>query len=762
MLHEILLSLSGHPSSLFDAQPTAELNKSSLPLLSPPEAQLLSSVGRLAGLHRSIRTHAGLIASSHGSTICRAVGTAITSTHLARFQQKILEVEARILRQDASIVGAYNIVPLAAIVSEFDDWLRRMEWLSDLCDFMLPQDSGKSKDAKRKTCTGAGIIDKLRQEAQTGWPEIGEGARELSKVAETAWLRQLSSWVLYGRLPSHGGEDFFVHHIDDGEFHDFISDSKLLPKFVSSQTASSILFIGRSLDQIRSRHSSLSETGSARTSELELLPTHLRFLSDIEVPITSAALSEAVSAIRLSLSRNLLQQLLPLPKILQILSLLQEFFLLGRGEFAVTLIEEADERVRSRHRRPAQSKAGQWAQSLLIKEAEVTAVLTRTWTSLSALVDNEEDIDEGLDLARSLVHLSLTKPSPARPPTPGRAKEGLDNLPKLSNVVFNDLLFPVPTSLGFEISPPLDLFLTSSDMEVYAAINAYLLSVRRAHLRLADMWRQSNIRRDHPAPLGPPQSNSRGGQQMLKERRVRARARAVKMRKVWASCSAAVFLLSESAAYFEGEVVQESWKHFQQWVVGGPKRPSQPASDAATSTAHLPLNTSIPRTFLDPELLSRAHRSFLAHLTHALLLTDAPYTHSLRTLLTHIDSLVALISRLQTIQRNIDLENDEGVVDAMQDYGAEEKEVERELDRARKRVDSGMKGVVRRLRELDGERVGGGVVGGGEGEGEWVDGEAFVPGRGGSGGIDRLLMKLDFGVAGGEEVEEVEIPQLLP
>jgi hypothetical protein len=44
--------------------------------------------------------------------------------------------------------------------------------------------------------------------------DIEEAALGLVRVAETAWLKQVSAWVLYGRLPSFGREDFFIKEVD--------------------------------------------------------------------------------------------------------------------------------------------------------------------------------------------------------------------------------------------------------------------------------------------------------------------------------------------------------------------------------------------------------------------------------------------------------------------------------------------------------------------------------------------------------------------
>jgi len=203
MLHEILLSLSGHPSPLLTAD-----HSSSSSILSPPEKALLSSIAHLSNLHCKLLAHTATIATSHPSSICQAVATAIKSTHLGNFQRKVLEVEDGILRKDAGTVGAYNIVPLTAIVGEFSGWTRRMEWFLEVVEYMLRGNGGEGKN-----CSGAMLIDRLCQAMQTGYVDIEEAALSLVRVAETAWLKQVSAWVLYGRLPSFGREDFFVQII---------------------------------------------------------------------------------------------------------------------------------------------------------------------------------------------------------------------------------------------------------------------------------------------------------------------------------------------------------------------------------------------------------------------------------------------------------------------------------------------------------------------------------------------------------------------
>ncbi|KAI9844202.1 MAG: hypothetical protein M1838_002287 [Thelocarpon superellum] len=783
MLHEILLSLSGHPSPLLRSTISShESHGRFRELLSPSEAALLSSLARLSDLHRELLAHTSIITASHRSMICRAVSAAIVSTHLAHFQAKVLTIERGVLQNDAGRVGAYGIVPLSGVVGELAEWNRPMEWLWDLVQFMWPlpeSDDAESRERLRterreSQCSGAALMDRLRDDLQTGYPDLERLAVDLVSVAETAWVRQLSTWMLYGRVPTFGTEDFFIQvekspkvgvNDDDG---DFVVDDRLKPQFVTASTASSMLFVGRSLNHIRARDTALSSAGaeSSMAHELDLLPAHLRYLSSLSYPISSSNLSAAVAAIRLSLSKNTLQQLLPLPKILKVLSILRDYLLLERGEFAIALINEADEQVRSRGRRQGLPRNGPSEQlgTVLVKEGEVSAVLTRTWAALSLFQHDDEDEEEvggEEDLARDLLHLHLSKAptatSPAATPTRGSNSPTKDY--RLTNVSFHDLLLSTPVTLSLHVTSPLDLFLTTPDLAVYSAIHAYLLSIRRGHVRLTDLWKRTALRREHPTPLGPPYSNSPPGQEVVRTKRGRSNTRTRQMRQAWATAGAAVFLLTEVGEYFQGEVVKGSWDAFQAWLeMGGEDDKNDPkhdddAEDPWTSApAPAPTPASTHHKPHDPETLTHAHRTYLRALVHHLLLDDEPFTKTLRHFLQRADQLGTTVSRLQETWQALDLETDDGVIDSFSDVRRDERDILRALLDGAAEVQTLLGKLVKRLRALDAERAGrtgggsssrGGWGGGAEGAGGGDGADAFVPWR--ATGVDRLLMKLDFG-----------------
>jgi hypothetical protein len=466
----------------------------------------------------------------------------------------------------------------------------------------------------------------------------------------------------------------------------------------------------------------------------------------LEFPISNANFARVIASIRLSLSRTTLQKLLPLNRVVEILSLLREFFLLGRGEFAISLITEADEKIRSRWRRSDNLAYDRrdGIGDVVVKEGEVSAVLARTWAAMVSLQGQNEDADEDeqLELARDLVQLAISKGNANTPKGHSPQKSSL----RLASTPFENLLLSVPVSLTLRIPSPLDLFLAPSDVQTYSRINAYLLSIHRAHIRLTDIWKITSLRRDHPAPPGPPYGSSSAGRKRVHTLRARAKERSTAMRSVWATSSAAIFFLGETEAYLQGEVVKGTWIGFRNWLTGETSSP--PASKhedddgdiwlrAARESAQT--QTGISHAH-DPQTLADAHRKYLAALSTSLLLTTPSFTDPLYHLLQQIDHLVALVHRVHSIWQSLDLEADEGVVDAFSDFRKEEADVREQLVVIAGRVKAAIEELVRSLRDADQDKEG------------WDTGfEELVLGREGAyvptkvGRVDRLLMKLDFG-----------------
>lgn len=306
--------------------------------------------------------------------------------------------------------------------------------------------------------------------------------------------------------------------------------------------------------------------------------------------------------------------------------------------------------------------------------------------------------------------------------------------------------------------------------------------MRRAHIRLTDLWKITSLRRHHPT--------SRGDREQIILLRKRWTARSSSMRSSWTTASAAIFFLAETEAYLQTEIVAGLWEGFHGWLTAndpehGRSRAPTPTkfqdesgnvegegeddddiwlsgeNKAATQNETSKSSDSTPPQ--DPQTLSTAHRLYLRTLIHRLLLTQPTFTQPLYNLLIHIDHLVAHLHRLHAIYTSIDLETDAGVVDAFVDLESEERDVKRRLHDIESRVRSGIEDVVASLRALESDPI---FTAEWEGDtapptaAEEYDEEEERQGRardtddaeerGGFtaarvGGINRLLMKLDFG-----------------
>ena len=623
MIHELLLALSGHPSPLLD--PGVSKNTILAEHLSPPELTLLERLAHdLGGKRIQIHNDVSSIISSHPSIVCRAVANAIILVHLARFQERIIQIERDLLQQKPNLVGAYNVVPLSGIVNAFDGWKEKLDWLARLVRDMHVRDSDFRRNQKSDLCNSKQMIEHLRRSTLTGYPDIEKMAEELGQVAESTWLKQASLWILYGKLPCSKC-DFFIRTVQDSGGREvsgaWTIDQSLVPNFVVASTASSILFIGRILNDVGNASSDLKAVSPGkRPSVVQFLYKHVEHLSAVKYPINTTELSGAVSAIRKSMSENLLQSLLPTHRTLEILQVLRQFLLLDNGVFAVALINAAEDRpaknqINSMDRYASGDSLG--LDSLTIKESEVSSVLARTWTSIATCHDtNPHDDGDFLVLAQRLLRLSIGS---LRGPV--EQKEEADSGHRSSVVAtFDDLLLPTPTTLSMSIPRPLDLYFPSSAIKVYSQIHAYLLSIRRASHQLDNLYLLSKLRRQSLA---------------------RSSYTTKPMRAVWASVTSVIYVLSELGNFMQGTIVGQSWETFTDWLQPSTSmagsRPSTRGSRADDDKG--PRETS----FRDPDTFVKVQDRFLYALTRSLLLDHQPFTQELRGLMSAIDHLCALI-----------------------------------------------------------------------------------------------------------------------
>lgn len=464
-----------------------------------------------------------------------------------------------------------------------------------------------------------------------------------------------------------------------------------------------------------------------------------------------------------------MEKILPLSQVVSMAQLLREFLLLGRGEFAMALAQEAEEKVRNRWRRAgnlAHEKDG--IQNVTVKDGEVAAVLARAWASLSSFERDGANEDEQLDRARDLLRLRLAKDK-LDIHAHGTSKLSQQALHVLYGAQFNSTLFSVPVDLGVQLPSPLDMVISPSDLYMYSSINAYLLSLRRAHIRLTDLWKLTSLRRHHPCP--------RGADEYAQELRQRWSSRALKLRSCWTTASAALFFLGETETFLQTEVVEGLWRGFHTWLTGDSPQDghrvssSKPNSRPMSAQGSMDVDSESEEEDLfllgeddgpdskqqgsgsramnqrDQQALANGHTLYLDTLVHRLLLTSSSFIQPLFSLLMHIDRLVTLVHALHSIFTSIDLETDSGVVDAFTDLQAEQSRLLAELRSCEGKVQGGINETVAALEALS---MNDEFIAEWEGDRTFTDneddltpGEQYRPER--IGGINRLLMQLNSG-----------------
>jgi len=226
-----------------------------------------------------------------------------------------------------------------------------------------------------------------------------------------------------------------------------------------------------------------------------------------------------------------------------------------------------------------------------------------------------------------------------------------------------------------------------------------------------------------------------------------------------------MFMMNELKAYLQGEVIQSSWQHFRNWITSTEtgtsasaksSRPGTASSAAELRTPDLRNSTGTGSnnfgTPSDPRALADAHHAYLEALKAALFLTNIEFVEILKELLTLIDHFVALFSRLQIVWEGLDLQEDEGVMDAFSNFAQDEQEVLAEMDRTSGAIEGTLGEIIDKVHDVErGNKIGPGVTSVTETlSGAELNGKKFVPWHIRT--VDRLIMKLD-GLTGRQEDE---------
>ncbi|CAL1694103.1 unnamed protein product [Somion occarium] len=241
-----------------------------------------------------------------------------------------------------------------------------------------------------------------------------------------------------------------------------------MPSCVSLQSRNSIAYVGRAIATVKSAK---WEKQFPRSVAIE----HTRLLDSV-LPQDQYEFDRIIAEIRVTVSEWLWLNVLTQNDVEDAVDSLANYFLLRNGEFALSLIRELERLKISR-------LTGRSGPSSMIREQDLQLALLRSSLGTSAQRD------------ASLSRLRFTLPSgPLRPLLPSLANT--HTVKDLSTSLaggteptsFDDLLLGTPLVLNYTVSWPLDLFLQSSDLQIYAALFAYLSALRKTHTRIHVCW----------------------------------------------------------------------------------------------------------------------------------------------------------------------------------------------------------------------------------------------------------------------------------
>ncbi|KAI0347720.1 hypothetical protein BDW22DRAFT_1320197 [Trametopsis cervina] len=445
MIAEVLLVLAGHSSSLFPIDHT--VHPAFAPLLHPGEQQCLESLAKIALRYRNIKriTHELSRSSSrYVSALCATLNKILKD----EYENLVVETEAKVLKRDSSLVAGGSYVPISSIRATFAEWdapLVALETLMGDLQTQQPWHPGP-------------LIDMLLARSHTGIYRIASIYVRLCEAVQRVWVTQLQAFMIHGSLSDSEPIASPTYALLEGS----------TPGCVSAQSRESISYVGRAIGTVRAAK---WDRQFPRTIAME----HTRLL-DTVLPQDQYDFDRVVADIRLSVSEWLWMNVLTHKDVDDAVESLANYFLLRNGEFALSVISEIERLKISR-------LTGRAGPSTMIREQDLHLALLRASLGTTAQHDP------------SLSRLRFTLPSgPLRPLLPSlattHAHKDISSISMGATEItsFDDLLLGTPLILNYAVTWPLDLFLHASDLQVYAALFAYLSALRKTHTRIHTCW----------------------------------------------------------------------------------------------------------------------------------------------------------------------------------------------------------------------------------------------------------------------------------
>ncbi|KAF8941807.1 Gamma-tubulin complex component 4 [Haplosporangium gracile] len=688
MLHELLITLSGYPGDIFrpfpfEPETPTTFAITDFPLLHPAEKEGLNRLAQLGFYFREFNTFITSCrspsqryrqqTSPDGKSAnvlaplglyLRAMANAL-DRKLQSYRQVIVQTEAAILSGEDNLGG---IVPLSTISGRFAPYQLVFPAIANLLSVI------ESAALTEASYSGGRLINLLQDRSTSGVPIQKEWMTEMLQGCCAVMLRQITSWVIYGQIQDPFGEFFIVQlkpsqgagetnqssRYSTGRFvrsravtssgpatispstvltasaasPSFIKwqtgyglDEQMIPAIIPTTLAHAMLFIGKSIATVRqAKPKPIPIPQSITQRHLDLLlpliststgQREIKYISDEVLNLN--LLTAVIHQIRIDIANHLWVVVQVGEKVIKTLESFKRYFLLCDGEFGLGLITALEEFKRNRLLRMGQFITTS-APSVGIRDHDLGGMLKK------AAQDTPAQDDTALASFEFRIVNSTQK----------QTESEQDQSPTIGT--FDDQLLGIPVRLTYTLSWPLDLFLTTEDVEQYSDVFAFLMTIRKSQVRLQQAWIEIKSLTQRLT------NRRRGGDARAYGRRIRgtesdernAEQEAEMLKHIAAFRSNMVFVVDCLWTYIQMDVISPTYDTLLQSI-------ATHESDRKSSFSQSPtLATATPQSF---DSIHSSHAEALYEIRRACLLTSASLSSSVKDILLRTEAFCGIIGR---------------------------------------------------------------------------------------------------------------------
>lgn len=510
MLHDILLALGGHPGDLiYLKNNTFFLVSQTLPHLQEIECQEIENIVQVGArylqlkqfieklsmntyasnqiwnsnnvLNQSMNSPSPFPNSNQPSLYRKAIANGIEGISNS-YLQHLTKIEQRCLRNP--------IMSLAYLKSELKDYDLIFQHLLNFCQCI-----------EEKNMRGNELLDELEDRSRTGVNIVKMVFEKLSELCYDVLLSNIMSWMIYGHINTSFDEFFIesdanifgtirrVHQKQSLRAWNtqYTVKHEMLPQRISLKMAEKILFIGKAINILQADTSQQPSLGTSFNAESRLKLSDYNVNTPKSIPQKQlykysealkkhqgtglrnmASFEYTINSIRASVARYLWNLIVVESDFMLHLESLKDYFLLGKGDFYHTFIEE----IRGLMFTPPSKNAANDIR-LLFHEAQ-----KKTSLEDNPLMQNFEIV--------------FQKPSifarTARPPTQADSTQSLDIESQESSAknIFESWI----TALRVEcnVKWPLHLFFHKKILDRYNVLFQFLFTMKRLQQNVQLSW----------------------------------------------------------------------------------------------------------------------------------------------------------------------------------------------------------------------------------------------------------------------------------